>query len=1755
MTVSFSLHGHRVVFELPDPSDLIQRKISERQSFYELDLLEDMRRRLHPGGLCVDVGAHLGNHTIYLAKICGMQVLAFEPQPELYRLLLRNVELNGVQDRVRAFNVALGASAGRGILRWPRSDNTGAARLELAADGEVEVSTLDDHVVGERVDLIKVDVEGFEVQVLEGARRTLERDHPLVYAEAMDAAARAALQTYLDPLGYVAGAAFASTPVIAYEHCVDEHSRLAAFTAHVESAQAELGASLRQHQREANRELRAMVRAVDHRVEALERAVAELRDRDLAAVTDALARVAARGDDQTAMLYELLSLGMQTYSRLRAGSDAPAYQPLNDAAARLRDWKPSRKRWTVPKGTGADAYLQGYTGMVAAAPGDLIDVHASTDRPALFAKLRVFGLAHRRQRELAELYCSPALAIPDTGVGATAGDERAWRVVHSVRTGKRWLPGCYVARLETVDGSATVHPFWLTSRAPASRALRLCPTITHYLRNKWPGAPAASRLWRGRGRHESVRFPRPFAGARGGEALRYELPVQQWASANGVDLDCLTDLQVHRDPSLLTPYEQVVIAGDCRYLTREIVDALAAFKARGGSIAVLGAAPGEHEVELDLDARTLTEVRQPAARRARWRDDVAALWRATRSTGHERDPLDLSVTAHGRADLNASATLPGVVAGRLSATDLPDDDPVLVARTRAGRERCDATLERTPAGGKVFVAGTDGWTLALDRPEVAAVTARLLGAPVADGAWQPLVSVIMTAYDSAAYVARAVESILAQSYANLELIVVDDDSSDDTFDVLLELARRDPRVRPFKSFRNAGTYWCKDYGITRARGELITFQDSDDTSLPSRLAEQVEALHRRPDAVASMVDYERRNAAGELLSNRGVTQRTCFPSLMIRAAEVVERIGFFDCVRTSADQEYLHRLRLVFGADRVVQIRKPLYQALVRDGSLTTSAGNEVALEADAASHLSENRQRYVEAYRAWHERIERGDADPRVPFPQRARPFEAPAAMLMDGDMAPPAPPRAERERALAELAGRAVRAADGAELQLASEPLPDAPDDWRRIVGVVRPDDDPAATAPGVEFDVILMSDFRFPGGTSQSNAAEITAQARAGLTTGLIQTPSPVLKRDRPFHAAIQRLIDDGSAQLLPAGATARCRLLVIRHPSVLERELDALPRVRADHVVVIVNQAPVDEASGRVIYDMERCQDRARQRYGSPGTWFPIGPLVRKAVERLPGAEHLAPTDWENVIDVDDWAAPRTGFVADVPVIGRHARDTPDKWPPDRDTILAAYPDRGVKVRILGGAAPVADVLGAFPANWEVLPFGAQGPREFLQTIDFLVYFHHPSLVEAFGRTILEALAAGVPAIVPHHFAALFEDVPLYAEPAEVADLIAALYRDRAAYEQRARAGVELVRRRFSYAAHVDRVRRLIRPAPRAGADTVQLEADSVYKLGFVLDGTTQVTRARLRAVDRDTGQQLLELPVEGARAELSEFVVTGDRPVQLDVVVEVDAGPALALTRVRARRRAERPRQPSLQLTDASVTAALATYPARRDIVPAVIESLAPQVDRLFVYLNNYDDVPAFVRDSPHRDRIAFILDPTSQLRAAAKFHWLDTIRGYHLVCDDDILYPPDYAERMVAAIERHGRRAIVGVHGVIFQPELVDARTSRRQVFKFPDALAEDAPVHFLGTGTVALHASVLPRMDLSKLRAFPIANDEILAVSAKRAGVPMVCVARGAHWLAPHDGVEFGIFEERQIDGAEHARATELLASANPWPAPTAVP
>jgi hypothetical protein len=341
-------------------------------------------------------------------------------------------------------------------------------------------------------------------------------------------------------------------------------------------------------------------------------------------------------------------------------------------------------------------------------------------------------------------------------------------------------------------------------------------------------------------------------------------------------------------------------------------------------------------------------------------------------------------------------------------------------------------------------------------------------------------------------------------------------------------------------------------------------------------------------------------------------------------------------------------------------------------------------------------------------------------------------------------------------------------------------------------------------------MLSDFRFPGGTSHSVAEEVAAQAQAGWSTGLVQMNGPLVsKKVMPVNRRIRDQIRLGRARLLLGDRPIRTKVVVLRHPAVLEAAADQLPPIETEYAVLVANAPPID-IDGYRHYRPAVVDRIARERFGADPIWAPIGPLVREAVESNVRSG-LREQDWLNIIDVDAWRVDRPSWRSDRPVIGRHSRWSAQKWPTDPKVIEAAYPvDGSAIVKILGGADPAREILGYLPDSWQVMPFGAMDPREFLAQLDFFVYYHHPAWVEAFGRNILEALASGLPAILPPHFRPLFGDAAIYAEPIDVQSVLSRLYGDRAAYEGVVARTQSLVRSRFGYDAHQRRLSELIGP---------------------------------------------------------------------------------------------------------------------------------------------------------------------------------------------------------------------------------------------------------------------------------------------------------------------------------------------------------
>jgi len=221
----------------------------------------------------------------------------------------------------------------------------------------------------------------------------------------------------------------------------------------------------------------------------------------------------------------------------------------------------------------------------------------------------------------------------------------------------------------------------------------------------------------------------------------------------------------------------------------------------------------------------------------------------------------------------------------------------------------------------------------------------------------PLVSIIMSVYDAESTVDYALASLLAQTYRNIEILVCNDADGGAYWDRLKERFRAEPRVRFFRSKANQGTYNIRNALLHEARGELVTFHDSDDLAVPTRIESQV-ATFADGKSVACVARWVRITPGGDVLFFKDqAALRMCVVSLMAPRKLFLSR-GGFRAARFGADTEFYEWLRATYGDERVAKVKVPVVWGLSREGSLTRSLGTE-ALE---TGYRGPARRAYAEA-------------------------------------------------------------------------------------------------------------------------------------------------------------------------------------------------------------------------------------------------------------------------------------------------------------------------------------------------------------------------------------------------------------------------------------------------------------------------------------------------------------------------------------------------------------------------------------------------------------------------------------------------------------------------------------------------------------------------------------------------------------------------------------------------------------------------
>jgi FkbM family methyltransferase len=178
---SLSESGH---FYLDNPQDYI-KNVLRKGIVWEHHLQTLIEIHAWPETVAIDIGAHIGCLTLAMSKRVGKKgkVFAFEPQPKLFRELVMNMSLNGASN-IEFFWCAVGKEIGEIELSPLSQENEGSSQLWGGTGKFVDLIPLDAFHL-QNISFVKIDVEGMELQVLEGAQKTLQENRPVLVLEIM----------------------------------------------------------------------------------------------------------------------------------------------------------------------------------------------------------------------------------------------------------------------------------------------------------------------------------------------------------------------------------------------------------------------------------------------------------------------------------------------------------------------------------------------------------------------------------------------------------------------------------------------------------------------------------------------------------------------------------------------------------------------------------------------------------------------------------------------------------------------------------------------------------------------------------------------------------------------------------------------------------------------------------------------------------------------------------------------------------------------------------------------------------------------------------------------------------------------------------------------------------------------------------------------------------------------------------------------------------------------------------------------------------------------------------------------------------------------------------------------------------------------------------------------------------------------------------------------------------------------------------
>lgn len=258
----------------------------------------------------------------------------------------------------------------------------------------------------------------------------------------------------------------------------------------------------------------------------------------------------------------------------------------------------------------------------------------------------------------------------------------------------------------------------------------------------------------------------------------------------------------------------------------------------------------------------------------------------------------------------------------------------------------------------------------------------------------PLVSIIIPCFNAESTLATAVRSLLKQSWGNIEVLLVDDCSTDNSLEIAQEFESDDKRVKVLSHHVNQGAYAARNTGLKYAAGDYITVHDADDYSHGQKIQLQIETLLSNPKLKASVSHWVRctdKLIFGSWRQEASWIHRNVSSLMFTR--EVLEELGYWDLVSVNADTEFYYRLLHAYGSHEITEILPgvPLAFGRMDSNSLTQNPATHLRTQFKGV------RKDYMDSAHEWH-KSSSCHADLFVGFNPEERPFNTPALIERKG-------------------------------------------------------------------------------------------------------------------------------------------------------------------------------------------------------------------------------------------------------------------------------------------------------------------------------------------------------------------------------------------------------------------------------------------------------------------------------------------------------------------------------------------------------------------------------------------------------------------------------------------------------------------------------------------------------------------------------------------------------------------------------------